>query len=58
MKPIASDQDYAALLARGWAMLHGITQSRTNETYYSEQFSLCLHDAMGYRAEHLDELAF
>jgi hypothetical protein len=39
-------------------MLQGITESRTNETYYSEQFSRCLHDAMGYRAEHLDELAF
>ena len=55
---IRSEQDMATFLARGWANLRDFTESRTNDTYYAEQFSKNLHDAMGYRAEHLDELGF
>ena len=55
---LRSDQDHAAFLARGWAVLRDLSQSRTRQTYYADQFALHLHEAMGYRAEHLDELAF
>ena len=59
MKPITSDQDYAALMARGWAMLREhVANHRTKHTDYDQKFARELHTAMGYRKEHLDELAF
>ena len=59
MKPITSDQDYAALMARGWALLaEHVSNQRTKRTTYDEKFAADLHTAMGYRKEHMNELEF
>ena len=59
MEPIASDQDFAAVMARGWALLREhVANQRTKRTDFDQKFARDLHTAMGYRAEHLDELAF
>jgi hypothetical protein len=59
MKPIASDQDFAALMAHGWAMLREhVANRRTSRTDYDQRFARELHTAMGYRKEHMNELEF
>ena len=59
MDTITSDQDFAVLMARGWAMLREhVANQRTKRTAYDEKFARDLHTAMGYRKEHIQELEF
>ena len=58
MKTIKSDQDYAAVIAAGWAVLMDTTFRPSQKNHYEAKFAEALHTAMGYRREHLDELAF
>ena len=53
-----SDQDWATRMASFDAKLAhwGIGRTARNEAY--QRFAEQLHKAMGYRAEHADELAF
>ena len=59
MTTIASDQDFAAVMARGWALLREhVANQRAKHTDYDEKFARDLHTAMGWRREHLNELEF
>jgi hypothetical protein len=49
-----ADMDFAARMARGWAVLANCGHAKAEA-----KFAECLHRAMGWRPEHTaDELAF
>ena len=49
-----STQDFAATMARGWALLARCTTDEAKRNTYQEYFERDLHEAMGWRQEHLE----
>ena len=47
---LLSDQDFAVVMAKGWAAIATLPQARPDSCY--EQFGNYLHQAMGWRADH------
>ena len=58
MKPLRSDQDFAAIQAAGWAVLMDTTIRPSMKCHYEAKFAEALHTTMGYRKEHMNELEF
>lgn len=50
--------DFHTQMALGWQVLADVTSSRSNRNEYEAKHADELHQLMGYRAEHADELAF
>ena len=57
MTVYSSAQDFAAGMARTWALLAECAEGRKANDHQAK-FEEALHQAMGYRAEHSDPLAF
>ena len=57
MTVYSSQQDFAAGMARTWALLAECAEGRKANDHQAK-FERALHQAMGYRAEHADELTF
>ena len=53
----SSQQDFAARMASTWALLAECAEGRQRQDF-QVKFEQALHRAMGYRAEHADELTF
>jgi len=57
MTAYSSAQDFATGMARTWALLAECAEGRKANDHQAK-FEEALHQAMGYRAEHSDPLAF